>query len=119
MTQSAKSTVTSDDYSLQEAHAAGAEIFGVGGGAEAAIIGFVQESLALGHISVSVVLVSVERLVNGRGFSLLNVRKLFVSRLVTDRLVSQGSLEMNWVLMVVINNNSVMNNGWVHDCLMH
>lgn len=78
-----------------------------------------QESLALGHISVSVVLVSVERLVNGRGFSLLNVRKLFVSRLVTDRLVSQGSLEMNWVLMVVINNNSVMNNGWVHDCLMH
>jgi hypothetical protein len=26
---------------------------------------------------------------------------------------------MNWVLMMVINNNSVMNNGWVHDCLMH
>ena len=78
-----------------------------------------QESLALGHISVSVVLVSVERLVNGRGFSLLNVRKLFVSRLVTDRLVSQGSLEMNWVLMVIINDNSVMNNSWVHDCLMH
>ena len=84
-----------------------------------AIIGVVNESFALGQISVSVVLVSVERLVNGRGFSLLNVRKLFVSRLVTDRLVSQGSLEMNWVLMVVINNNSVMNNGWVHDCLMH
>ena len=116
---SATAAVTSNHCSLQEAHAARAEIFGVGGGAEAAIIGFVQESLALGHISVSVILVSVERLVNGRGFSLLNVRKLFVSRLVTDRLVSQGSLEMNWVLMVIINDNSVMNNSWVHDCLMH
>ena len=84
-----------------------------------AIIGVVNESFALGQISISVVLVSVERLVNGRGFSLLNVRKLFVSRLVTDGLVSQGCLESNWILMVIINNNSMMNNSWVQDCLVH
>lgn len=86
---------------------------GVGSWAEVAIVTRVLKSLVLAHLSIPVILVSCFVTgVNGLVVTLLNVRKLFVSSLMTDGLVSQGRLEVNRVL-VVVNVCLVDNDGWV------
>ena len=53
--------------SLQEAKAAGAEIFSVGSCTEVAVVSLVQDSLSLAHVPIPVILVSfVAARVNGR-----------------------------------------------------